>query len=101
MPGGESDVNVILAHLEHVQGDIKALCVEMREMRKDLSSLKLQVKDTYIPKRTCVEIQKRCNSKMDTAVTKEEFDPIKKVVFFMIFILLAAVGKATLQGLKF
>ncbi len=94
----ESDVHVILAHLEHVKNDIQVLCKETRDMRQEINQLKLQIKDTYIPRAACLEVQKRCNSKMDSAVTKDEFAPVKKVVFFLVFVMIAAVAKAALQG---
>jgi len=94
----ESDVNVILAHLEHVKQDIQVLCKETRDMRQEINKLKLSIKDTYIPRQTCVEVQKRCNAKMDSAVSKTEFQPVKKVVFFLVFVVLAAVANAALKG---
>ena len=94
----ESDVNVILAHLEHLQTDVKTLCDETRSLRAEINTMKLSIKDTYIPKQSCIEIQKKCHEKMATSVTKDEFSPVKKVVFFLVFVMIAAVAKAALQG---
>ena len=101
----ESDINVVLAHLQHLKEDLAALKTQMNgintqmvSVKDEIVCLKLELKEKYIPRASCVEIQKKCHEKMNNSVTKDEFSPIRKVVFFFIFLLLAAVAKATLQG---
>lgn len=100
MTSQEESNAVILAHLEHFKSDVHVLCKEMKEVKKELTNLKLSIKDTYIPRQSCIDTQKVCKAAMEKAVTKAEFSPVKKVVFFLVFLMLAAVAKGALQGVK-
>ena len=97
----ESEVNVILAHLSYLKEKVDTLNTQMEGVKDEIVCLKLQVKDTYIPRQTCVEIQKKCHAKMDRSATKDELLPLKRIMYGILLLIMAAVVKVTFQGATF
>lgn len=94
----KKEVDDITAHLQgfHTQRDAQAMA-EM--LRREINTAKESVLQTLSGDRRAFEDHKRdfderrrnLDLKLDTLVTKVEFEPVKKVVFGMIGVVLLAV----------
>jgi len=92
-----AEIDAILAHIEHIRSDITNLCAAVASLEKEVADMKLMHVNTYIPKAACVDIQKKCNAKMNSAVTKEEFKPVKAITYGVVTIIVIQVFRTLLN----